>query len=145
MKAKNCKPNIFTCNLLLRSARDCDVGPEDISCLLLQHWSTFSKRPYGFLTKTELLKPSILKLESGVEDVNFEHSDDIANESHNLKDKTEKLHESSDNDKVAPNETAEKKVTIQNSESPPTSLLLDRPMNGPEILELVDIKTPSDR
>ncbi|GIY72548.1 pentatricopeptide repeat-containing protein 1, mitochondrial [Caerostris darwini] len=64
MKERKCSPNLFAFNLLLRAVRDCDVGPEEISYLLLQHWSSYSKRPYGFKVKEALPKKQILLLSS---------------------------------------------------------------------------------
>ena len=147
MKAKKFKPDIFTFNLFLRAARDCDIGPEEISCLLLQHWSSYSKRPYGFLTKEELLKEPVLRLKTGANSVDSKSLENEQNEYCDSEIKKEKINESftSKEKSYELQNTVNKASSLQNFDSSAISLLSTRPVNGPEILEIVNIKTPSDR
>ncbi|XP_015929142.2 pentatricopeptide repeat-containing protein 1, mitochondrial [Parasteatoda tepidariorum] len=147
MKERKCMPNVFTCNLLLRAVRDCSIGPDEISCLLLQHWSNYLKRPYGFKRKEITFsepKP-ILQIESSGK---IENIEDLTSE---VIDNTEKLLNS---------KTFEKKDSEQSTshiiEAPDPSFSLQvttvspsvlgvRPEGSTDVLDLKAIKTPSDR
>ncbi|GFR14731.1 pentatricopeptide repeat-containing protein 1, mitochondrial [Trichonephila clavata] len=165
MKERRCSPNLFTFNLLLRAVRDCDVGPKEISCLLLQHWSNYSRRPYGFKVKEALPKENILLLE------NIEINQINSNSQVSVNDQTEKGHLTGDfsvsgmgHDAKKSNKHIEqdsdyhlsetKSIFLQNkaetsminkigNEVP--SVLHARPINCTEVMDIGDIKTPCDR
>ncbi|GFW39179.1 pentatricopeptide repeat-containing protein 1, mitochondrial [Trichonephila clavipes] len=165
MKERRCLPNLFTFNLLLRAVRDCDVGPKEISCLLLQHWSNYSRRPYGFKVKKTLPKKNILLLE------NTEMNQIESNSQVSVNDQTEKGHLTEgfsvseiDHNAQKSNKRIEqdsnyhlpetKNIFLQNktetsvinkigNEVP--SVLHARPINCAEVTDIGDIKTPCDR
>lgn len=144
MKERSCQPSVYAFNLLLRATRDCDVGPKEISCLLLQHWSSFPRRPYGFDKKESLPKAEklLLRLESaGTVDVLPDAEQSCGQEEGDL--------DSSTGESMS--RSLEKKIDINsavaNFDGKSQNLMSTRPIHGSgaEVLELGDIKTSSDR
>ncbi|GFT42837.1 pentatricopeptide repeat-containing protein 1, mitochondrial [Nephila pilipes] len=164
MKKRRCSPDLFAFNLLLRAVRDCDVGPEEISCLLLQHWSNYSKRPYGFKVKEILPQKEILLLQST--EMNQIDSDTQVS----INDPIEKKHKTEDSsvnevysnakgssEQIEPDsyslpetkniifQTKTETSVINKIGNDVPSVLHARPVSCATVMDIGVIKTPSDR
>lgn len=143
MKERSCQPSVYTFNLLLRATRDCNVGPKEISCLLLQHWSSFPRRPYGFDRKESLPKTEeFLRLESsGTVDVLPDVEQSCGQEDEDLDSSTGESMSRSLQRKSDINSA------VANFDGKSQNLMSTRPIqgSGAEVLELGNIKTSSDR